>query len=123
MQNLIIFEGRVGNDLDIKFTPNGIQYAKWSMAQGHMTKKEEKITMWVNCISYAKSMEYIKKIVKKGNRIMVQGRLNSRSYEKDGKKNTIYEIVVTQSWEVNRIVEDNEQENNSSVDVDAILKD
>jgi single-strand DNA-binding protein len=107
MENIVIYEGLVGRDIEVQFTPNGKQYGKWSLAQSYKNKKEEKITIWINCISYSSNIiEYLKKIIKKGNRVMINGELNVRTYEKDGKKNTVYEVIVKKSWLIESVFED-----------------
>lgn len=51
-------------------------------------------TTWHRCVSFGKQAETIAQYVKKGDPIYVRGRYESREYEKDGVKHTIYEVSV-----------------------------
>lgn len=63
---------------------------KYRDAQGVVQTK----TTWHRCVAFGKQAETISQYVKKGDPIYVRGRYESRDYEKDGQKRTIYEVAV-----------------------------
>ena len=90
--------GRLGKDPEVRYTSSGKAVAnfsiateeKWKNAAGEPQSKTE----WHRCVAWGKLAEIIQKYVKKGNLIFVQGRIETRSWEKDGVKRYSTEIVV-----------------------------
>jgi single-strand DNA-binding protein len=95
--NKIILIGRLSKDPDLKYTQSGTPVASFSIATnysyGSGNEKKNQVS-FINCVAWKKTGELIHQYVKKGNRIAIDGRLQQRSWEKDGKKNYIVEIVV-----------------------------
>lgn len=91
----------VGNavvDPDLRFTPSGAAVAKFRIASTPRTfdrqtnewKDGESLFLTVNC--WRQLGENVAATVQRGMRVVVQGRLSQRSYDKDGEKRTVYEI-------------------------------
>ena len=96
--NKVMMIGNVGKDPEMKYTPNGKAVVSLSMALSETWKdndgnKQEK-TEWVNIVAWQKLAEIIGEYVKKGSRIYIEGKLQTRSYEKDGVKKYITEVVA-----------------------------
>ena len=75
--------------------------AKFSIATNESYKNSlgEKITdtQWHNVVAWNKTAEIIEKYVTKGNEIVIEGKLTSRSYEsKEGEKKYITEVVCNE---------------------------
>ena len=51
-------------------------------------------TTWHRCVAFGKQAETIAKYVKKGDPLYIRGRYESREYEKDGEKRTMFEVAV-----------------------------
>ncbi|WP_343749070.1 single-stranded DNA-binding protein, partial [Selenomonas dianae] len=49
---------------------------------------------FISCVAWEKTAEVISQYVSKGQKIAVEGRIQTRSYEKDGRKNYVTEVVV-----------------------------
>lgn len=99
LRNSVRLYGNVGQEPEIKTFDNGNKVAKFSLAttekfrdsKGEMTEE----TTWHNLVVWGKQSEIVEKYVKKGERLIVEGRLTNRSYEaKDGSKRYITEIIV-----------------------------
>src|SRR5690348_11844907 len=95
--NKVILLGHLGRDAEAKFTPSGIQRAQFSIATSRRWKdqssqewKEE--TDWHNCILWRS--ENVINYLTKGQPVYVEGRLQTRSYEKDGQKHWVTEVVI-----------------------------
>jgi len=86
--NKIILVGRVGRDPELKALPNGSHVATFSLATTRVwrdkdgEKSEE--TEWHNVVFWNKQAEIIAQYVKKGSLLLVEGRVHTRSYDKDG---------------------------------------
>ena len=99
LRNSVRLYGNVGQEPEIKTFDNGNKVAKFSLAttekfrdsKGEMTEE----TTWHNLVVWGKQSEIVEKYVKKGEKLIVEGKLTNRSYEaKDGSKKYITEIVV-----------------------------
>jgi len=90
--------GRLGKDPEIKAIPNGTMVCNFSIATSEKWKdkagtKQEKAT-WHNIVVWGKSGEAAHTILKKGSLVLISGKIENRSYDKDGEKRFISEVVV-----------------------------
>jgi len=90
--NLVILMGRLTGDPEIINT-DSTKIAKYSLAIDRATK--EKQTDFIPCTAFGKNAEFVESYLKKGTKITIEGRLQSGSYEKDGRKVKTYEVVVS----------------------------
>lgn len=92
--NKVTLLGRVGKDPELKYTPNGTAYARFSLATSYKAKDKGEKTEWHSLVAWAKTAEIAGEYVKKGQQVYVEGRLQTDSWEKDGEKKYRTEIVV-----------------------------
>lgn len=89
--------GNVGKPPEVKYTPSGKAVANFSMALSERFKDKEgnwqDRTEWVNIVLWEKLAEICGEYVKKGSKIYIEGRLVTRTYEKDGTKKWVTEVV------------------------------
>ncbi len=95
--NKVILIGNLGKDAESKFTPNGTSVATFSIATSWRQKDQQTgewtdQTDWHN-IKLWKS-ENVVPYLTKGTQVYVEGRLHTRSYEKDGKKQYFTEVIA-----------------------------
>jgi single-strand DNA-binding protein len=95
--NKVILIGRLGKDAESKFTPNGTSVATFSIATSWRQKDQatgewKDQTDWHN-ITLWRSENVVPYLVK-GTQVYVEGRLHTRSYEKDGKKQYFTEVIA-----------------------------
>jgi single-strand DNA-binding protein len=98
--NKVILIGNVGKDPELRYTPSGqpvcdLRLAtneSWTDKQG---QKQER-TEWHSVVLWGKPAEIVKQYVTKGQRIYIEGRLQTRSWDDktDGKKRYMTEIVA-----------------------------
>jgi single-strand DNA-binding protein len=98
--NKVILIGNVGKDPELRYTPSGqavcdLRMAtneSWTDKQG---QKQER-TEWHSVVLWGKPAEIVKQYVTKGQKIFIEGRLQTRSWEDktDGKKRYSTEIVA-----------------------------
>ena len=84
--NKVIIIGHVGQDPEMRYTPNGSPVTTFSVATSHKytdgqgVRKEE--TTWFNVSCWGKLAEIVSQYVGKGQQIYVEGRLALRMYTK-----------------------------------------
>ena len=96
--NRVQLIGSLGQDPETKKFDKG-QLVKFSLATNEVyyNNKGEKVTetTWHNVVAWGKTSEVVEKYAKKGDRLMLEGKLSNRSYEdKDGQKRYVTEIVA-----------------------------
>lgn len=96
--NKVILLGTLGTDPEQKFLPNGNAVVNLSMATSEQWKdkntgaKQEK-TEWHRVTFFGKPAEIIAQYAAKGSKLYVEGKLQTRSWEQDGVKRYMTEIV------------------------------
>lgn len=100
MLNNITIMGRIGTDIELRRTGNGVAVASFTVAVDRDFKSGgEKETDWIDCVAWRQTGEFIQKYFAKGRMIVVSGRLQVRSWEdKDGKKRKTAEVVVDNAY-------------------------
>jgi len=96
--NKVQLIGNLGKDPEIRFTPEGKQVATFSMAVNRTFKNKEgesiDDTQWFNIEAWTGLAKVVEDHLKTGDRIYVEGRLKTESYEKDGETKYFTKIVV-----------------------------
>lgn len=91
--NNVILMGRLTVDPEIKQTNSGKSVTSFTVAVDRQGK--EKQTDWINCVAWEKTAEFICKYFQKGKPIIVEGYLQTRTYEdKNGSKQKVTEVIV-----------------------------
>ena len=100
MLNKAIIDGRLTRDPELRHTQNGAATATFSVACERDFKSKvtgERVTDFFSCVAWNKIAENMGRLVHKGNRIIVEGRLQVREWTtKDGSQRKEYEILVEQ---------------------------
>lgn len=96
MINNVVLVGRLTHKADLKFTTNGKNYTQFSLAVQRKFKNQsdEYETDFLNCTLWGKAAENFTKFTRKGSLVGVEGRLQTRNYEKDGRKIYITEVIA-----------------------------
>jgi single-strand DNA-binding protein len=96
--NKVILYGTLGRDPELKALPSGQSVVSFSMATTRTWKDQDgakkEDTQWHNIVCFGKRADVLAQYVKKGDRLYVEGRLQTRSWEKDGAKQYRTEITV-----------------------------
>ena len=96
--NKVILVGNLGRDPEVRYMPNGEAVCNFSIATTENWKdksvvKQEK-TEWHNIVMYHKLAEIAGEYLKKGRPVYVEGRLQTRKWEKDGVTRYTTEIIA-----------------------------
>lgn len=97
--NKVILMGNLTRDIEMRTTPSGQTVANFSLAVSRSWKgqdgQQQEQTSFINCVAWGKAGEIIAQYVKKGDPLLVSGRLDQRSYDdKDGNKRQAVEVNV-----------------------------
>lgn len=97
LRNKVTLIGRLGQDPEVKVLDSGKKLAKFSLAtsETYKSSKGEKTesTEWHNIVVWDNLAGIVEQYTKKGSQIALEGKLTSRSYEKEGVKHNYTEIV------------------------------
>ena len=92
--NKVIMMGRLSKDVDVRYTQGGKAVASFSLAisEGYGDNKK---TGFYNVVAWDKLAEVCGNNLAKGSQIVLEGRLQNRSYEtQDGQKRYVTDIVA-----------------------------
>ena len=95
--NKVILMGRLTSDPKMDWTrsEDSKQYATYTLAVNRRFKKNGQAdTDFISCIAWGAMAEFAEKFMKKGAMFAVEGRLNVRSWEKDGERHWTTTVVV-----------------------------
>ena len=97
----ICITGNLVDDPILRFTPSGAAVANFTIASTprafdkQSNEWKDGDTMFLNCSIWRQAAENVAESLTKGTRVIVQGRLKSRSYDdRDGNKHTVFEVDV-----------------------------
>jgi single-strand DNA-binding protein len=98
--NKVELIGRLGKDPEVKSLTNGSSVANFSVATSEKWKDKrsgemQEKTEWHNIVIWnEKTIEFVDKWLKKGDLVRIEGKIQTRSWEKDGEKRYATEIVI-----------------------------
>lgn len=96
--NVVMVIGRLTRDPELKYTPNGVPVANFSVAVDRDVPKNEdgeRPTDFFRVTAWRQSAEFVANYVSKGQLIAVRGRLQQRKWQgEDGQNHEIVEIVA-----------------------------
>jgi single-strand DNA-binding protein len=100
-ETTITLVGNLTADPELRFTPSGAAVANFTVASTPRTfdrqtnEWRDGDAMFLNCAVWRQAAENVAESLQKGMRVIVQGRLRSRSYEtREGERRTVFEIDV-----------------------------
>lgn len=99
--NKVILMGRLTKDPDIRYTQtNNIMVASFSLAVNRRFAKEgEQQADFINIVAWSKTAEFCSKYFKKGQKVGIIGRIQTRNWEDDqGQKHYVTEVVAEEAY-------------------------
>lgn len=97
MYNRIVLVGRLTKDPDLRHTPSGKAVASFRLAvdRGRKDQHGNSETDFINIIVWERQAETVSQYLNKGRLVLVEGRLQMRTYDtQDGQRRTVYEVVA-----------------------------
>ena len=97
--NKVILIGNVGGDPETRYMPNGNAITNITLAttdswKDKQTGQQQERTEWHRVVFFGKVAEIAGEYLRKGSQCYIEGRLQTREWEKDGVKRYTTEIVV-----------------------------
>lgn len=95
--NRVTLLGRLTKDPEIRYTPTGKRCALFTLAinRPYQNANKETEADFINCVVWNQGAGIIEQYVKKGHRLLCEGSIRTRSYERDGQRRYITEIIVS----------------------------
>lgn len=96
--NKVFLFGNLTRDPELKALPSGLNVASFSIATNRVFKdrdgKKQEQSEFHNISVFGRSADLVAQYLKKGSSAFIEGRLQTRSWEKDGQKHYRTEIVA-----------------------------
>lgn len=97
MTNVVVLQGRLARDPELRQTGTGKQVARFTLAvdRGRKDANGQSQTDWINVIAWERLADFAYKYLSKGQMVNVDGRLQSSNYTaRDGTNRTALEVVA-----------------------------
>ena len=95
--NKVFLLGRVGKPVEVRDTDKG-KVATFTLATSEFYKdrdgNKKENTEWHNIVAWKGTAEIAEKFVQKGSQIYLEGKIRTRSWDKDGEKRYVTEIIA-----------------------------
>ncbi len=97
--NKVMLIGNLGRDPEIRYSQQGLAVVNFSIATSEQwtdknTGERQEKTEWHRIVVFGKQAEVCGKYLSKGSSIYIEGRLQTRSWEKDGQTHYTTEVVA-----------------------------
>ncbi len=97
--NKVILIGRLGKDPEVRSLENGVMVANFTLAtsEGYRDRnsgERRETTEWHNIVMWRNLAEIAQKYLHKGDMVYIEGKLRTRSWEKDGITRYTTEVVA-----------------------------
>lgn len=89
--NITVLTGNITKDLELRQTQGGKAWTKFTLAVSRRYDDAD----FIDCTAWGKTAENMVKYLGKGSKIMLTGRIQTGSYEKDGRKIYTTEVVAS----------------------------
>ncbi|MGN7284314.1 single-stranded DNA-binding protein [Shouchella rhizosphaerae] len=94
MINSVSITGRLTKDVELRFSPNGVAVARFTLAVTRFYDREN--SDFIQIICFKKTAESVANHMRKGSLVGVTGRIQTSSWEKDGQRHYKTEVVADQ---------------------------
>ncbi|OLO42153.1 single-stranded DNA-binding protein [Alkalihalophilus pseudofirmus] len=97
MINRVVLVGRLTKDPELRYTPNGVAVANFTLAVNRTftNQQGDREADFINCIIWRKPAENVANYLKKGSLAGVEGRIQTRSYDNnEGRRVFVTEVVA-----------------------------
>lgn len=100
MINRAVLVGRLTRDVEVRKTQSGISCAMFTVACDRNRKKDENSNEptadFISCVAWRQPADFLGQYARKGSLVGVDGRIQTRNYEKDGQRIYMTEVVADQ---------------------------
>ena len=99
MINNVVLVGRLTKDVEIRKTQSGLSVASFTVACDRRLSQEqrnnnEQSADFISCVAWRGSADFLGNYAHKGDTVGVEGRIQTRNYDRDGQKVYVTEIIA-----------------------------
>ena len=98
--NKVMLIGNVGQDPELRYTPDGHPVANFSIAVNRRRRVGEEYkdeTEWFNIVCFSRTAENVNQYLTKGQKVYVEGRFQSSEYVgQDGNQRKSFEVIANE---------------------------
>lgn len=99
MINNVVLVGRLTKDVEVKKTQSGLSVASFTIACDRRLSQEQKNNNeqsadFISCVAWRGSADFLGQYSHKGDTVGIEGRIQTRSYDRDGQRVYVTEIVA-----------------------------
>lgn len=98
--NRVMLLGNVGKPPELRSPSSGTMIATFSLATTDRKKDQQgnwkDSTTWHNVVCFGRTAEVVSDYVAKGSKVYVEGKIQNRTWEKDGQKHYRTEVIVNE---------------------------
>lgn len=99
MINNVVLVGRLTKDVEVRKTQSGLSVASFTVACDRRLSQEQKNNNeqsadFISCVAWRGSADFLGQYSHKGDTVGVEGRIQTRTYDRDGQKVYVTEIVA-----------------------------
>jgi single-strand DNA-binding protein len=96
--NKILIIGNLGRDPEMRYTSSGTAVTQFSVAVNRNTRDDagewKKETEWFRVVLFKEQAERSAEWLRKGTKVFIEGRIQTRQYEKDGQTHYMTELIA-----------------------------
>lgn len=99
MINNVVLVGRLTKDVEVKKTQSGLSVASFTVACDRRLSQEqrnnnEQSADFISCVAWRGSADFLGQYSHKGDTVGIEGRIQTRNYDRDGQRVYVTEIVA-----------------------------
>lgn len=96
--NKALVYGNLGKDPELRALPSGANVANFSIATTRVyydkDKNKQEQTDWHNIVVFGRQADLVSQYLKKGSSVLIEGRMQTRSWDQDGVKKYRTEVIA-----------------------------
>lgn len=95
MINSVVMIGRLTKDVELRKTQNGKSVTSFTLAVNRTGAQDgQQDCDYINCIAWGKTADIMAQYLNKGSLIGIEGRIQTRTYQKDNRNVYVTEVLV-----------------------------
>ena len=99
MINSVVLVGRLTKDIELRKTQSGLSVASFTVACDRRLSQEQKNNNeqsadFINCVAWRGSADFLGKYARKGDTVGVEGKIQTRNYDRDGQRVYVTEVLA-----------------------------
>ena len=99
MINSVVLVGRLTRDVEVRKTASGLSVASFTIACDRRLSQEQKnngaqSADFISCVAWRGSADFLSSYAHKGDTVGVEGRIQTRTYDRDGQRVYVVEVLA-----------------------------